>query len=276
MKIMNNIEMFEDEIISIEEYEEIDTIDITVEDTHMFFANDIYTHNSGFDSEYIGAQHSGGSIKRIQKAHFFMSVGKTKEQKEAQLANIMIIKARFAHDGQMFKDCTFNNDTMEIIIQDSRFPSTAMVSKNLKHHDSEDIDKMEVKANKLHVAISDYSEFASIGRANSESKEDVFSNLKEMYSSIKEGETPINIDAVEEINEMINIEPMGIDAVEEINKMLQNEVSNITEVINEIKFVENIEDVENNLVDPDELNTERKSVHQMLIDQRKNQIIIKK
>ena len=73
---MDEISLIEDEIESIEYFGEVDTIDITVKDTHMFFGNNIYTHNSGFDTEFIEAHHTGGNIKRVQKAHFFMSVGK--------------------------------------------------------------------------------------------------------------------------------------------------------------------------------------------------------
>jgi len=108
----------------------------------------IQTNRSGFNAEFVDAQQSGGSIKRIQKAHFFMSIAKTQEQKEAQLANISILKARFAQDGQKFVDCIFNNDTMQIIINDPRY-QFSKVNKSLKHYDDNDIKKIEEKANKL-------------------------------------------------------------------------------------------------------------------------------
>jgi len=79
----------------------------------------LQTNRSGYDSEFVHAQQMGGSIKRAQKTHFLMSVAKTQEQKEANLANISILKARFAQDGQQFKDCIFNNGTMEIRVTDS-------------------------------------------------------------------------------------------------------------------------------------------------------------
>jgi hypothetical protein len=112
----NKINFFKDEIVSIEEYDEIDTIDIMVEDTHMFFANDIYTHNSSFNAELVDHTQMGGNIKRAQKSHFLMSIAKNSEQKLAGLANMQILKARFAQDGHVFKDSIFNNDTMEIRI----------------------------------------------------------------------------------------------------------------------------------------------------------------
>jgi len=46
-----NIEILEDEIISIDEYEEIETIDIEIDsEDNLFFANDILTHNSGINN----------------------------------------------------------------------------------------------------------------------------------------------------------------------------------------------------------------------------------
>jgi replicative DNA helicase len=122
----------------------------------------IQSNRSGFGAEFIEAHQSGGSIKRIQKSHFFMSVAKTQEQKEAHLANISILKARFAQDGQKFEDCIFNNDTMQIIIEDSRY-KYSKTYKNLKHYNDDDKSKFDENAKnlmekssslKLHEAIS--------------------------------------------------------------------------------------------------------------------------
>ena len=45
-----NKELIQDEIVSIEEYDVIDTVDISLNDKNrVFFANGILTHNSGFD-----------------------------------------------------------------------------------------------------------------------------------------------------------------------------------------------------------------------------------
>lgn len=106
----------------------------------------IQSNRTGFDAEFVEAHQSGGSIKRIQKAHFFMSVAKTPEQKEAHLANIRIIKARFAQDGQTFRDCIFNNDSMEIRIEDERY-SNAKSIRNLKKYDENDLKNIEEKSN---------------------------------------------------------------------------------------------------------------------------------
>jgi len=116
----------------------------------------IQSNRSGIGAEFVEAQQTGGNIKRMQKAHFFMSIAKTPSQQEANFANIRIIKARFAKDGQMFEDCVFNNDTMQIIIDDPRYRNTRNY-KNLKHYTDEEVDTFNEKAGshgKLHSAIS--------------------------------------------------------------------------------------------------------------------------
>jgi hypothetical protein len=322
---MSVIDLFEDEIESIEYYGEEDTIDITVDDTHMFFANDIYTHNSGFDAEFVEAHQSGGSIKRIQKAHFFMSVAKTPEQKEAGLANIRIIKARFAADGQSFINCVFDNDTMQIRIEDSAYKNKIM-SRGKKHHDAEDIDKLENKASKLNNVSSSIRIHEAVSKVNDES---ILSNLLESYTSQY---TPENIDNKSEIiqidetfseNNILPMNSININPEEEFNEMLQNidektnddpfewngesieapleekiigKESDLDRFIEESKkipldapfepkagfaeraIMKNIEvgEAEKELIDPDEIQIEHKSVHQMLMEARKSQGVIKK
>jgi archaellum biogenesis ATPase FlaH len=74
----------------------------------------IQTNRSGIESELVYINHMGGNIKRAQKSHFLMSIARTQEQKFHNLANLQILKARFAKDGYVFKDCIFNNNTLEI------------------------------------------------------------------------------------------------------------------------------------------------------------------
>lgn len=108
----------------------------------------IQSNRSGFDAEFVEAHQTGGSIKRIQKAHFFMSIAKTPDQKEAQLANIRIIKARFAQDGQTFKDCVFDNDKVKIVIKDERY-SNIKAYRALKKYDTEDVDNIDALADSM-------------------------------------------------------------------------------------------------------------------------------
>jgi replicative DNA helicase len=111
----------------------------------------IQSNRSGFDAEFVEAHQTGGSIKRIQKAHFFMSVAKTPEQKESGLANVRIIKARFAQDGQTFRDCVFDNDSLEIRFPDETvFRAKAM--KNLPKQSEGSLDKIENQSQLLEKA----------------------------------------------------------------------------------------------------------------------------
>lgn len=103
-----------DEIESIELVGEEDTIDITVDDTHMFFANDIYTHNSSIKSDVVEGDQIAGSIKKAQIVHFMVSIAKTLEQKENGKANMAILKSRFGKSGVVFEDIIFDNSTIQI------------------------------------------------------------------------------------------------------------------------------------------------------------------
>jgi hypothetical protein len=111
---LNNDDFILDEIESIELIGEEDTIDITVEDTHMFFANDIYTHNSSISSEVVTTDQMGGSIKKAQVGHVIITVAKTLQQKDMNLATIAITKSRLGKDGVIFENCKFNNELLEI------------------------------------------------------------------------------------------------------------------------------------------------------------------
>jgi hypothetical protein len=108
-----------DEIESIELLGEDDTIDITVEDTHMFYANDIYTHNSSISAEVVTTDQMGGSIKKAQVGHVIITVAKTLQQKEMNLATIAITKSRLGKDGVVFENCKFNNELLEIDTESS-------------------------------------------------------------------------------------------------------------------------------------------------------------
>lgn len=81
----------------------------------------IQGNRGSYAADFLNVNDMGGSIKRYQKAHFFMSVAKPEEQKDTNLANFRILKARFAQDGQSFKDSILDNDKMEIILNDNNY-----------------------------------------------------------------------------------------------------------------------------------------------------------
>jgi hypothetical protein len=99
---LKSTEFILDEIESIEFIGEIDTIDITVEGTHMFYANDIYTHNSGIDSEVIEADKIADSYAKVMNADFILSVSRKSKDKLNNTARVHIMKNRFGPDGITF------------------------------------------------------------------------------------------------------------------------------------------------------------------------------
>jgi hypothetical protein len=56
----------------------------------------------------------GGSIKKAQVGHVIITVAKTLQQKEMNLATIAITKSRLGKDGVVFENCKFNNELLEI------------------------------------------------------------------------------------------------------------------------------------------------------------------
>ena len=98
-----------DEIVSIECIGDQETIDITVDDTHMFFANDIYTHNSSAQNDIIEGDDISESYKKLMTGDFVASMARTNENKNTGSARIHIIKNRFGNDGMDFI-CNFDAD----------------------------------------------------------------------------------------------------------------------------------------------------------------------
>jgi replicative DNA helicase len=272
----------------------------------------IQTNRTGFGSEFIEAHQSGGNIKRIQKAHFFMSVAKTKEQQEAHLANIRIIKARFAKDGQGFEDCVYNNDTIEIRIDDPKY-KYSKTYKGLKHHNESDIDNLDSSLNKIHLAVSDYSEKSIIDKVNNYDlinellhqnslpekvkdltiKNDIntkFVNIDETFDVINDefnnndNETSSNLLDIENniqsdikiIDEdVVEFELPINNIVEESNFILPKTIVVESSINNAIS--DNIDDIMNliNLTDPDEHQDEYKTIFNELEKKRSHQKIIK-
>jgi hypothetical protein len=139
-----NLDDFElDEIESIELIGEEDTIDITVDGTHMFFANDIYTHNSSIKSSIVEADQMGGSIKKGQIGHFIVSIAKSLSQKEEGKATMAILKSRFGKDGIVFEDVTFDNSRIQIDMGENNTGLTnSEYKKEIQMNDQERVNEV--------------------------------------------------------------------------------------------------------------------------------------
>jgi len=71
-------------------------------------------NRDSISSEVVTADQMGGSIKKAQIGHVILSIAKTLEQKENNLATLTLIKSRIGKDGVIFQNCKFNNEYLEI------------------------------------------------------------------------------------------------------------------------------------------------------------------
>jgi replicative DNA helicase len=71
-------------------------------------------NRDSISSEVVNTDQMGGSIKKAQIAHVILSIGKTMEQKEHNLATLTLAKSRIGKDGIIFQNCKFNNEYLLI------------------------------------------------------------------------------------------------------------------------------------------------------------------
>lgn len=112
---LKSTDFYMDEIVSIELVGETSTVDITVDDTHMFFANGIYSHNSATQSEVVEADKIADSYAKVMNADFIMSISRKSNDKLNDAARVHIMKNRFGMDGMTFSSkMNTNKGIMEI------------------------------------------------------------------------------------------------------------------------------------------------------------------
>ena len=71
-------------------------------------------NRESISSEVVTTDQIGGSIKKAQIGHVVISVGKTLEQKDHNLATVTLLKSRIGKDGVVFTNCKFNNEYLDI------------------------------------------------------------------------------------------------------------------------------------------------------------------
>jgi hypothetical protein len=125
-----------DEIESIEFIGDTTTIDITVEDVHLFYANDIYTHNSGYQETVIQGQHIAEAFEKIMISDFVASISRNDNDKLHGKGRFHIIKNRMGADG-----ITLPAD-MDLSIGDIKIhpPGDPALSRQLKNSNQSESD----------------------------------------------------------------------------------------------------------------------------------------
>jgi replicative DNA helicase len=66
-------------------------------------------NRDSISSEVVTTDQMGGSIKKAQIGHVVLSVGKTLDQKEQNLATMTLLKSRIGRDGIIWSNCKFDN-----------------------------------------------------------------------------------------------------------------------------------------------------------------------
>jgi len=96
------IQLNPSEIESIEYIGEFQTVDIEVDDIHMFMANDIYTHNSGTTQDVLEGSSISNAFSKLFALDFLMTLSRKMKDKISNTARFHVSKNRFGPDGLTF------------------------------------------------------------------------------------------------------------------------------------------------------------------------------
>lgn len=101
-------------IVSIEEVGEEETIDIETDGNHLFFANDILTHNSAVGMEEIDHSHIAGGISKINTADLVLAIISNASMREKGYYELQAVKVRNGQGVGLKFPLLFNTNTMKI------------------------------------------------------------------------------------------------------------------------------------------------------------------
>jgi replicative DNA helicase len=76
-------------------------------------------NRNSISSDVVTTDQMGGSIKKAQVGHVIITVAKSLQQKEMNLATIAITKSRIGKDGVVFENCKFDNGMLDIDTEQS-------------------------------------------------------------------------------------------------------------------------------------------------------------
>ena len=103
-----------DEIVSIEECGEEETIDITTDGNHVFFANKILTHNSGYDTSEVTMASTSESAGINHVVDFLGALWQQDGDREANKLSMTVLKNRLGGMIGQTKEFFINYSTLRI------------------------------------------------------------------------------------------------------------------------------------------------------------------
>ncbi len=98
----NNKKISEIQIQNIQLQDIQETIDIEVQGNHLFFANDILTHNSSINSQFVLGDDIAHSLGKLEIADFVLSMSRKQEDKMSNTARFVVVKNRGGRDGNVY------------------------------------------------------------------------------------------------------------------------------------------------------------------------------
>ena len=104
----------EDKIMSIEYIGEIDTIDITTDGNHLFFGNEILTHNTSYDNVEFDPSHIAGGISKVNTADNVIGIFTSAAMKESGRYQIQFMKTRSSSGVGSKVDLSFDIKSLRI------------------------------------------------------------------------------------------------------------------------------------------------------------------
>jgi hypothetical protein len=154
MENLNTTNFEADEIVSIELVGEMETIDITVDDTHMFYANDIYTHNSAINSARFDLSVISESLGKAQTADVILGLARTDENKREKKAQLIVLKNRNGSDGF---ELPLLFDTSKVFIEIDRTGQPSHGLENIAPHVAM-IEQQAIQSISSQLSAEDFEE----------------------------------------------------------------------------------------------------------------------
>jgi hypothetical protein len=108
------MEMYNDEILSIEYIGEQDTIDINTSGNRLFYANGILTHNSAVEEIEFDHSHISGGISKINTADNVFGIFTSRAMRERGRYQIQLMKTRSSSGVGMKVDLDFDIESLRI------------------------------------------------------------------------------------------------------------------------------------------------------------------
>lgn len=113
-EFFNNTNLIKDEIVEITELGYEDTLDIETDGNHLFFANDLLTHNSSVEEIEFDHSHISGGISKIQTADNVLGIFTSRAMRERGRYQLQLMKTRSSSGVGSKVDLAFDVDTLRI------------------------------------------------------------------------------------------------------------------------------------------------------------------